>query len=500
MASVLIVVFGFFFVTVSSRIVGLIGTSSNPISGMTIATLIVTCVIFVALGWTGDVYSAVALCVGAIVCIAAANAGATSQDLKTGYLVGATPIYQQYGLVIGVLVSSLFIGLTTLFLHQEMVIGSSALPAPQATLMATIIKGLLARTCRGVSCSSGVFLAVTLELCGIHALSFAVGAYLPISTTAPIFVGGLVRAWVERGTGQTQESEVSSGTLFASGLIAGGSLAGILYALLFGRGLIHDGEGSHLACIPFLHQGTGGLVAGILSVRRARGHSSDVDRTAQARVATGEPCAEPVLAWVRIVALAVALAQLVRPCSRCTGRRAPAGATRRTTTLTALATYPLFFHGQPVRVRATVREQNGLFSLEDGDTSVWLLAASGGQSAGLEDGERRRRQLPRRRPTRARTITRLTGEIGTLSQRILNRPIRGARRTARDRRRRDRNQPSPSVRRRSAISRSIRTATSIRKSPSSAASAGATCTATCRMRQARAAGTSSFSRPMRPSG
>ena len=115
------------FVTVSSRIVGLIGSSSNPISGMTIATLILTCTIFVALGWTGDAYSPIALCVGAIVCIAAANAGATSQDLKTGYIVGATPIYQQIGLVIGVLASALIIGFTTLYLNNVMQIGSAAL-------------------------------------------------------------------------------------------------------------------------------------------------------------------------------------------------------------------------------------------------------------------------------------------------------------------------------------------------------------------------------------
>src|SRR5581483_2206529 len=117
LAAILIIIFGFFFVTVSSRITGLIGTSSNPISGMTIATLILTCSIFVALGWTGDTYSPIAICVGAIVCIAAAQAGGTSQDLKTGYLVGATPIYQQIGLVIGVITSALVIGLTILYLH-----------------------------------------------------------------------------------------------------------------------------------------------------------------------------------------------------------------------------------------------------------------------------------------------------------------------------------------------------------------------------------------------
>ena len=260
-ASILVIVFGFFFVTVSSRIVGLIGSSSNPVSGMTIATLILTCSIFVALGWTGDWYSPVALCVGAVVCIAAANAGATSQDLKTGYIVGATPVYQQYGLIIGVLVSALIIGYTTLYLHKVMVIGSNALPAPQATLMSTIIKGLLSRNLPWGLVLVGVFISVTLELCGIHSLSFAVGSYLPIATTAPIFAGGLVRAYVEKKTGLVEESEVGSGTLFSSGLIAGGSLAGILYAVLYGNGIVHDAE-SAAGLIPSIHDGTAGLVGG----------------------------------------------------------------------------------------------------------------------------------------------------------------------------------------------------------------------------------------------
>ena len=260
-ASILVVVFGFFFVTVSSRIVGLIGSSSNPVSGMTIATLILTCTIFVALGWTGDWYSPIALCVGAVVCIAAANAGATSQDLKTGYIVGATPKSQQYGLVIGVIVSALIVGYTTLYLHKVMIVGSDALPAPQATLMSTIIKGLLSRNLPWGLVLVGVFISVTLELCGIHSLSFAVGSYLPIATTAPIFAGGLVRAYVESKTGRAEESEVGSGTLFSSGLIAGGSLAGILYAILYGNGIIHDAEGAP-GLIPSLHGGTAGLVAG----------------------------------------------------------------------------------------------------------------------------------------------------------------------------------------------------------------------------------------------
>jgi putative OPT family oligopeptide transporter len=261
LVSVLVIVFGFFFVTVSSRITGLIGSSSNPVSGMTIATLILTCTIFVALGWTGDYYSPVALCVGAVVCIAAANAGATSQDLKTGYIVGATPRYQQIGLLIGVVTSAFVIGMTTLYLHNVMMIGSSALPAPQATLMATIIKGLLSQNLPWGLVLVGVFISVTLELCGIHSLSFAVGSYLPIATTAPIFAGGLVRAYVEKRTGKTEESEVGAGTLFSSGLIAGGSLAGILYAVLFGRSFIRDAEEA-TGLVPFLHEGTTGMLAG----------------------------------------------------------------------------------------------------------------------------------------------------------------------------------------------------------------------------------------------
>ena len=263
LAAVLMILFGFFFVTVSSRITGLIGSSSNPISGMTIATLILTCTIFVAMGWVGDMYAPIAIGVGAVVCIAAAIAGATSQDLKTGFLVGATPSSQQIGLVVGVVTSAFVIGITTLYLHDVMTIGSDSLPAPQATLMSTIIRGLLSQNLPWGLVLVGVFISVTLELCGIRSLSFAVGSYLPISTTAPIFVGGLVRWWVERKTGHREESEISSGTLFSSGLIAGGSLAGILYAALYGRNLLGEADsGETLGMVPFLHEGTVGMVAG----------------------------------------------------------------------------------------------------------------------------------------------------------------------------------------------------------------------------------------------
>jgi putative OPT family oligopeptide transporter len=245
---VLIVIFGFFFVTVSSRIVGIIGSSSNPISGMTIATLMATCLIFVSLHWTKDVHQSMALMVGAIVCIASANAGATSQDLKTGFLVGATPIKQQLGLIIGVLVSTLVIGGTILLLDHSVPgevhgIGSSAMPAPQGTLMATIIKGLLAQKLPWGPVLVGVFLAFMAQLAGAHALSWAVGAYLPVSTTAPIWVGGLLKGVLDSRKArqhdkkESKESEeIGPGMLYATGLVAGGSLAGIAIAMLVGFG------------------------------------------------------------------------------------------------------------------------------------------------------------------------------------------------------------------------------------------------------------------------
>lgn len=237
----LVVVFGFFFVTVSSRIVGIIGSSNNPISGMTIATLMATCLIFVGIGWTGDVYQSVALVVGGIVCIAAANAGATSQDLKTGYIVGATPVYQQFGLVIGVLVSSFIIGLTLQWIDGSMVhhgiphaIGTEKFAAPQATLMATIIQGLLAQDLPWALVFIGMAISVVVELCGIRSLSFAVGVYLPLSTTLPIFIGGALKGIVDRIQKGREESEVSPGMLYSTGLVAGGSLTGVLIAVLSG--------------------------------------------------------------------------------------------------------------------------------------------------------------------------------------------------------------------------------------------------------------------------
>ena len=245
MIGVLIIIFGFFFVTVSSRIVGIIGSSNNPISGMTIATIMGTALIFIAVGWTGKFFEPMALVVGGIVCIAAANAGATSQDLKTGYIVGATPKYQQMALFIGAIVSSLVIGFTVKYLDTpnaalaargiKHAIGETY-AAPQATLMATLIKGLLSFNLDWNFVLVGVFLAITMELCGVKSLSFAVGAYLPLSTTLPIFAGGALKGLVDwkakRKNKVIEDSELGKGSLFATGLVAGGALAGVIIAIL----------------------------------------------------------------------------------------------------------------------------------------------------------------------------------------------------------------------------------------------------------------------------
>jgi OPT family oligopeptide transporter len=247
---ILVVVFGAFFVTVSSRIVGLIGSSNNPISGMTIATIMGTCLVFIAVGWTGKVYEPLALVVGGMICIAAANAGATSQDLKTGYIVGATPKYQQIALFAGAIVSSLAIGATVKILDTPSqallakgihhAIGSDAYPAPQGTLMATLVKGILSFNLDWQFVLAGAAIAVVMELCGIQALSFAVGVYLPLSTTMPIFAGGVVRGiveWRQKRKGEAivteaGEEDLGKGNLFATGLVAGGAIAGVLIAFL----------------------------------------------------------------------------------------------------------------------------------------------------------------------------------------------------------------------------------------------------------------------------
>ena len=305
MAALFIIVFGFLFVTVASRISGLIGNSSNPISGMTIATLMATCAVFLVIHWTANAYAVLALTIGGVVCIAAAIAGATSQDLKTGYLVGATPAKQQVALVIGVLVSSLAIGGTLILMnvglasykpvqipldidhlpvgvqlqnnnyphegktyelvnaigsgvipdgkylydpstHEieiqwEQGIGSAKAAAPQARLMATVINGILNRRLPWRLVFLGVFLVIAVELLGIRSLPFAVGTYISIGTTMAMFAGGLVRWLAEQGMEKKSESEseVSPGSLYASGLIAAGGVFGLLAIVI---NLLQDPE------------------------------------------------------------------------------------------------------------------------------------------------------------------------------------------------------------------------------------------------------------------
>ncbi|MBN8575793.1 MAG: oligopeptide transporter, OPT family [Cytophagales bacterium] len=243
---VLIIIFGFFFVTVASRIVGLVGSSNSPISGMTIATLMGTCLIFTSVGWSGQFFEPLALVVGGMICIAAANAGATSQDLKSGYLVGATPRYQQLSLFIGAIVSSIAIGYVVILLDTptpdmraagiEHAIGSEKYSAPQATLMATLAKGILSYNLDWQFVMVGVFIAVMIELCGIKALAFAIGLYLPLSTTLPIAIGGGIKGLIdwraERRKEAKADEDLGKGSLFATGLIAGGALAGVVVALL----------------------------------------------------------------------------------------------------------------------------------------------------------------------------------------------------------------------------------------------------------------------------
>jgi uncharacterized oligopeptide transporter (OPT) family protein len=309
-ASLLIVLFGFLFVTVSSRIVGLIGSSANPISGMTIATLMATAAVFLVKGWTAPAYGALAITVGGVVCIASANAGDTSQDLKTGFIVGSTPWKQQVALMIGVCVSTFAIGLTLNAMNRALEdfrpmqkawdlaaphdgvqnqgtfsrkefrvangdrtaetrqgsqyillnalgsheladgkylynpqtqaievqwtqgIGGEKAAAPQARLMATVINGILSRKLPWGLVLLGVSLVIAVELLGIRSLPFAVGAYLPIATTLPIFCGGVVRWLVDaaaKRAGETSANEdISPGSLFASGLIAAGGIAGLI--------------------------------------------------------------------------------------------------------------------------------------------------------------------------------------------------------------------------------------------------------------------------------
>jgi putative OPT family oligopeptide transporter len=232
-----VAIFGLLFVAVSSRIVGLIGVSSNPTSGMTLVTLLALSAIFVALGWrTGDAKLAV-LTVGTVVCIAASKAGDISQDLKTGFLVHGTPYRQQAGQLLSAAVACWAVAGTVLILGATYTFGSPELPAPQATLMKTVIEGVLSGSLPWGLVGTGIAFAIAALLAGLPGLTFAIGLYLPLSSMSPIFLGGLVRRWVDGKDGGKKKGS-NAGVLCASGLIAGEGIAGIALAIAVGAGLV----------------------------------------------------------------------------------------------------------------------------------------------------------------------------------------------------------------------------------------------------------------------
>lgn len=232
--AIIIVVFGFFFATVSSRMVGLVGSSNNPVSGMAIATLLISTLVLKATGMTGAEGMTAAIAIGSIICIVAAISGDTSQDLKTGYLLGSTPKKQQIGEIIGVIASALAIGGTLYLLDNAWGFGSEELGAPQATLMKMIVEGVMSAELPWGLVFVGVFIAVLIEVIGIPVLPFAIGVYLPVQLNACILVGGIIRLIFDKmKKDEARKKEiVNDGILFCSGMIAGEGLVGILLALL----------------------------------------------------------------------------------------------------------------------------------------------------------------------------------------------------------------------------------------------------------------------------
>ena len=232
LAALLAAIFAFFFVTVSSRIVGLVGVTSNPTSGMTIATLLGTSFVFYLLGWTDDLGKATALMVGTVVCIAASIAGDTSQDLKTGFVLGATPRRQQVGELVGVITSAGVVAAVLILLDKQFALGSAELPAPQGILMKLVIDGVLDQNLPWVLIFIGVAIALVASLFRMPVLAFAVGVYLPMYTMAAVFAGGLLRWWLTRG-GEEKDRERTRerGVLFGSGLVGGAGLTGVVLAL-----------------------------------------------------------------------------------------------------------------------------------------------------------------------------------------------------------------------------------------------------------------------------
>ena len=233
LGAVLVVIFGFFFATVSSRMVGLVGSSNNPVSGMAIATLLFSTLVIKMSGDTGMSGMVGAIAIGSVICIIAAMAGDTSQDLKTGYILGATPKKQQIGELIGSVVSAFTIGGVLLLLNNAWEFGSEALSAPQATLMKMITEGVMNGNLPWSLVFIGVFIGIVIEILGIPILPVAIGLYLPLELSATIMVGGAARWFVDkRSSEKEKKNEASGGILFCSGLIAGEGLVGILLAIL----------------------------------------------------------------------------------------------------------------------------------------------------------------------------------------------------------------------------------------------------------------------------
>jgi putative OPT family oligopeptide transporter len=254
-AAICVVVFAFFFVTVSSRIVGLVGVTSNPTSGMTIAALLATATIFLALGWTDLNGKAAALTVGCVVAIAASIAGDMSQDLKTGYLLGATPRRQQTAEVIGVLTSAVFVCGAVLLLSEVFGFGTRELPAPQATLMKLVIDGVIDQSLPWPFVGLGAAIAIGCALLRVPSLPFAVGVYLPVATMVPVFLGGAVRYLVERSTHSEAERSAhrERGVLLGSGFVGGEGLLGVgIAAVAFVTGHKPTGFGTDWIGTPWL--------------------------------------------------------------------------------------------------------------------------------------------------------------------------------------------------------------------------------------------------------
>ncbi|MCM1122217.1 MAG: oligopeptide transporter, OPT family [Eubacterium sp.] len=246
LGALLIVVFGFFFATVSSRMVGLIGSSNNPVSGMAIATLLIATIAIKATGDSGITGMMGAIAIGSVICIVAAIAGDTSQDLKTGFLLGATPKRQQIGELIGVVASGLAIGGVLYLLNTAWGYGGAEVPAPQATLMKMIVEGIMGGDLPWNLVFIGVFLALGLEILRVPVMPFAIGLYLPIYLNASIMVGGVVRMFMDgrkKVDNKTKERQATDGTLYCAGMIAGEGLVGILLAILAVGGISMDLSG-----------------------------------------------------------------------------------------------------------------------------------------------------------------------------------------------------------------------------------------------------------------